>query len=399
MKDHALSPRDEPTTPAPRHALFVLAAAAGLGVANLYYAQPLAAMIARSLAVEEGAVGLALMLSQLGYALGMLVLVPLGDGRERRGLMVATSLAGTAMLLLVAAAPSFSVLTAASLALGFASSLPQMAVPFAVGLVRPEERGRAVGTVMGGLLAGILLSRTASGTLAAAYGWRITFVVAAGIMASLTIVLRFALPEQRPAEPLPWVRILASLRSVVQSEPLLRRHALVGALGFAAFSAFWSTVSFHLAAMGHGSRAAGLLGALGVVGVMVAPIVGRVSGRVSPAVINVVGLAVAALGFLAFRLSGSSILALGAGVVLLDAGVQASHLANQTVLFGLRPDLRGRINAVYMVMYFVGGALGTTLGTAAWTRAQWGGVCAAGALLTLAGLLPLVRRPRLVASV
>jgi predicted MFS family arabinose efflux permease len=373
-----------------RHTLWFLAAAAGLAVANLYYAQPLAATIATSLGVSARALGGALTLSQVGYALGMLLLVPLGDGRERRSLMVATALAASASLIATAAAPDFAALAASSLLLGFASSLPQMIVPYAASLVPAEERGAAIGTVMGGLLTGILLSRTLSGTLSSVIGWRATFACAAGLMAVLAVVLRLVLPRQSPAEPLPWIVIVRSLGGLVRDEPLLRIHAAVGAMGFASFSVFWSTLSFHLATMGYGSRAAGMFGAVGIAGVAAAPVAGRLAGRVTPALINAVGLTAAALGFALFLVSSRSLVVLGLGVVLLDAGVQASHLANQTVIFGLAPERRNRVNAVYMVSYFVGGAIGTGAASVAWSRAGWAGVCATGILFALAGLLPLL---------
>src|SRR5580692_677100 len=373
-----------------RRTLWFLAAAAGLAVANLYYAQPLAATMATSLGVSARALGGALTLSQVGYALGMLLLVPLGDGRERRSLMVATALAASVSLMVTAAAPDFAALAAASLLLGFASSLPQMIVPYAASLVPAEERGAAIGTVMGGLLTGILLSRTLSGTLSSLIGWRATFACAAGLMAVLAVVLRFVLPRQSPAEPLPWVAVVRSLAGLVRGEPLLRIHAAVGAMGFASFSVFWSTLSFHLATMGYGSRAAGMFGAVGVAGIAAAPVAGRLAGRVAPSLINAVGLTAAALGFVLFLVSSRSLVVLGLGVVLLDAGVQASHLANQTVIFGLAPERRNRLNAVYMVSYFVGGALGTLAASLAWSRAGWAGVCATGIVFALAGLLPLL---------
>jgi predicted MFS family arabinose efflux permease len=370
-------------------ALGLLAVVAGVSVANLYYAQPLAATMADSFQVSPSAIGLALMASQLGYALGMLLLVPLGDGRERRGLMLQTALAASVMLLVVAAAPSFPVLAASSFVLGFASCLPQMALPFAVGLVPLEQRGRAIGLVMGGLLTGILLSRTVSGTLAAVIGWRATFASAAGLMLVISLTLRLALPRQEPEQPLAWRRIILSLTAVVRGQPLLRRQSLVGACGFAAFSVFWSTLSFHMARLGHGSQAAGLFGVVGLSGVVAAPIVGRLSSQVRPASINAVGLAAVIAGFVVFAVAPASLLAIAFGVVLLDVGVQASHLANQTIVFGLDPALRNRINAVYMVSYFVGGACGTLLAALAWEHFGWLGVCALGAALAGAGLLPV----------
>jgi predicted MFS family arabinose efflux permease len=369
----------------------LLAVIAGVSVANLYYAQPLAAMMSRSLEVSASALGLALMLCQLGYALGMLLLVPLGDGRERRGLMMTTALAASLTLLLMAASPNFPMLAASSFLVGFASCLPQMALPFAVGLVPAAERGRAIGLVMGGLLMGILLSRTVSGTLAAAVGWRATFASAATLMVATALTLRIALPRQNPPEPLAQMAILRSLVSVVRGQPVLRRHALIGACGFASFSVFWSTLSFHLARLGHDSQVAGLFGVVGIAGVVAAPIVGRLAGRVPPTLINAVGLVAAMLGFAVFGSFASSLLAIALGVVLLDAGLQASHLSNQTIIFGLDPALRNRINAVYMVSYFIGGALGTVAAALAWEHSGWVGVSVLGAACAGAGLLPLAR--------
>ncbi|HVZ89967.1 MAG TPA: MFS transporter [Polyangia bacterium] len=385
-------PEAVPAPEQPPGAVGLLAAIAAISVANLYYAQPLAAMLAASFRVSVGAIGLALMLSQLGYALGMLLLVPLGDGRERRGLMIATALASATALVAVSLSPSFRVLAVASLVLGFVTCLPQMAVPFAVGLVSPAARGKAIGVVMGGLLGGILLSRTVSGTLAGWIGWRATFLGAGAVMAALALVIRVALPVQRPPVPLPWVRILASLGHLIRSQPLLRRHALVGACGFAGFSVFWSTLAFHLAHLGHGARTAGLFGALGVAGVAVAPIVGRLAGRIRATRINLVGLLGIIAGFGVFALAGPSLFLIGVGVVLLDAGVQASHLANQTIIFGLAPELRNRVNAVYMVTYFIGGALGTVAAALAFQRWGWSAVCALGALSAAAGIAPIARR-------
>jgi len=377
--------------PRRRGPLVLLSVAAGLGVANLYYAQPLAATMASSLGVSAGAIGLSLMACQLGYALGMLLLVPLGDGRERRRLMVQTAVATSLSALLVAFSSSYAVLVVASAVLGFSSCLPQMAVPFAVGLVNREQRGAAIGTVMSGLLAGILLSRAASGVLAAAIGWRGTFVGAALLMAILALVLRLSLPAQRPHEPLAWRAVVISLPGVLRAEPLLRRHALLGALGFASFSVFWATLSFQLAALGEGPRMAGLFGALGLAGIAVAPLIGRHAEALGPARVNAAALSLLAASFVVSFLASRSLPGLAMAAILLDVGMQANHLTNQTVIFGLTPALRNRINAVYMVVFFVGGAVGTTLGSLAWEVARWKGVCLAGAFFSLVGLLPLLK--------
>ncbi|MBV9946793.1 MAG: MFS transporter [Myxococcales bacterium] len=380
-----------------RRLLLLLAVSAAVSVSNLYYAQPLAAEMAASLRADARAIGAALVATQAGYALGMLLLVPLGDGRERRSAIVVTIAASVPFLLLVATARSVPALTAASLLVGLTSSVPQMIIPYGVGLAAPAERGRIVGAIMSGLLTGVLLSRTASGTFATVIGWRGVYVAAAVLMALLGLVLRVALPRQEPETRMAWPAILRSLASLLLRTPELRRRAIVGACGFASFSVFWSMLSFHLAVLGRGSVAAGLFGVLGVAGILVAPVAGRLATRVRPSLLNGTALALAATSFLLFALGARSLRAIGAGVVLLDAGCQASHLTNQTVLFGLAPELRSRFNALYMVAYFAGGGAGTAAAAFAWKAGGWSAVCATGAAFALLGIaalaLPSARAP------
>lgn len=381
----------EATAPprASRALLLLLATAAGLGAANLYYGQPLAAAIGDSLGAPVAAVGTALTATQIGYAIGMVLLVPLGDARERRSLIVGIIACSVPALLLVAMSRSVPALVASSLLVGVSSSVVQILVPYAVDLAPIEQRGRVVGTVMAGLFAGILLSRTASGALGAVLGWRAVYVIAAVVMAILGIVLRLVLPQRQPPERLAYAVVLRSLGTVVRTEPVLRARAVVGGLGFASFSVFWAMLSYHLADLGYGSGTAGLFGAVGVVGVLVAPVAGRLATGPRPARLNAVALLATAASFAVFLLGARSLVAIAAGVVLLDAGVQASHLTNQTVIYGLRPELRSRLNAVYMVAYFIGGSLGTVASTLAWSWGGWPAVCATGASFALLALLPL----------
>jgi predicted MFS family arabinose efflux permease len=199
------------------------------------------------------------------------------------------------------------------------------------------------------------------------------------------------MPRREPAQRLRWVAILRSLGHVLVSEPTLQRRAIVRALGMGCSSIFWSMLSYHLADLGHGSAVAGMFGAIGVVGIFVAPLAGRLATGPNPARLNILGLAVSAVSFLVFVLGARSLVAIGLGVVILDAGVQASHLTNQTVIFGMRPELRSRLNALYMVSYFAGGALGTFAASLAWAHGKWPAVCATGAAFALVGMLPLLR--------
>jgi len=375
----------------PRATISFLTVSVGIAVANIYYMQPLGELIARDLHASMAGVATAMTAAQVGYALGLILLVPLGDGHEIRSLIVTTAAATVIALLFVAFSDSILALTMSSLLLGFTSSVVQMIIPYAVSLATPERRGRVVGVVMAGLLTGIMLARTASGLLGEAFGWRAAYIVAAGAMVAIAAGLWLAVAVRRPTEPMPWATVMRSLVHVFMSEPALRRRALVGALGMAGFSAFWSTLSFHLGALGHSSAVAGLLGAIGVIGVAVAPIAGHFAVRHAPAWTNVAGLGVAALSFPVFLIGGDSLFAIGLGVVLLDAGVQASHLANQTVIFGLAPERRNRLNALYMVSYFVGGAIGTFAASVAWSAFGWPAVCALGAMLAIVGIVLVFR--------
>jgi len=241
---------------------------------------------------------------------------------------------------------------------------------------------------MGGLLIGILLSRTVSGLLGARFGWRAVYVMAAGGMLALAATLRALLPPQRPERVVPWGELYRSIGALVRREPVLRQHSVLGALTFAAFSVFWSTLAFHLAALPahYGSGVTGAFGVVGVVGALAAPLVGRFADRGDPRIINGAAIATVAASFGALWLWSGSLVGIAVGVVLLDLGAQANHISNQARIFALDPALRNRLNTVYMVSYFAGGASGSWLGATAFARFGWAGVCGAGAALGVAAL-------------
>lgn len=384
------------TAPPRRGLIALLAIAAGATVANLYYLQPLLAHVAHAFRVSEAQAGLTVTAAQAGYALGLLLIVPLGDGVERRRLIAGMTLLCAVTLLAVAAAPGFAWLLAANFALGVVTVVPQLVVPFAAHLAPEGTRGRVVGVVMSGLLVGIILSRSISGFSGAVFDWRVLYVVAALAMVALALALRAMLPVQVPRQPAPYLVLLASLARLVRTEPVLRRHALVGACGFGAFSIFWTTLAFHLHAL-YGARGAwlvGVFGLFGVAGALVAPLAGRLSDRLSAPRVNGLALVLVALGFAVMAAAPNALAVLALGAVLLDAGVQASHVSNQTRIYALHPDLRNRLNAIYMVAYFLGGSLGSAASGIVWEYGGWRGVCALGALVALAGLVPLFARTR-----
>jgi len=372
----------------------LLALAAGATVANLYYSQPILETIARQFSVSTRAASQIVTLTQLGYALSLLLVVPLGDIFERRKLIVMATAGSALMLGAVALSPGFHWMLLTSFLLGAASVAPQLVVPFSAGLVGIERRGRVVGMVMSGLLVGILLSRTLSGLLAAAAGWRAVYWMSAGLALGLSVVLRWRLPAQKPDNELPphYGQLLASLWHVARSQQVLRRHSIIGACGFGAFSVFWTTLVFHLTKLpGHyGSGVAGLFGLFGVAGAAAAPVSGRLADRYDARLVNGTALVLVVVAFALMGFAGDSLAALAVGVVLMDAGVQGSHISNQTRIFALNPALRNRINSVYMVVYFIGGAVGSALGSWAWAHGGWRWVCWCGGALGAVGLLPLL---------
>jgi predicted MFS family arabinose efflux permease len=361
----------------------------GLAVANLYYNQPLLAQMGHTFGATSRETGWVAMLTQLGYAFGMLLFVPLGDRLERRGLITAMLIAVSVALAAAAIAPGLGWLVAASLAIGVTTIAPQLLIPFAAQLAAPEERGKIVGTLMGGLLIGILLARTAAGFIGELAGWRATFWMAAGAMLMLAGLMRWRLPESRPTATISYVALLGSMAGLVREHRVLAEAAAIGALLFGAFSAFWTTLVFHLAAPPFlaGSREAGLFGLIGVVGAAAAPIAGRLADRRSARATVGVAAAITLASFGVLYAGQASYWGLALGVVLLDLGVQAAQVSNQARIYALPQPIHSRANTIYMVSYFAGGAAGSAIGAYAWSAWRWAGVCAAGLAMCALALL------------
>jgi predicted MFS family arabinose efflux permease len=366
-----------------RRTVLLLAVGCGLAVANNYYHQPLLPQIAHGVQVPEVWAGYLPALNQAGFALGLLLFVPLGDLCERRRLVVLSLGAAAVMLIVVALAPNFSVLATASFTLGLVGIAVQLLIPLAAHLAPPADRGRVVGAVMGGMLGGVLLSRTLSGVVGQALGWRAMYGLAAAVTFGLLLALRAALPQSQPSARLSYPALLRSMAGLLREEPILRESCVFGAATFGAFSAFWANLAFHLTGppFGYGSEVVGLFGLIGVVGVAAAPLVGRAADKGNPRNLVGLGIVITALSFVPLGLGGASLWGMVAGVVLLDLGVQVAHVSNQARNQSLRPEARNRLNTVYMVAYFVGGVVGSSLGATGWAAAGWGGVCAVGGLL------------------
>jgi predicted MFS family arabinose efflux permease len=376
-------------------ALQFLGVACGVGVASIYFNQPLLPLLGREFHAADHAIGFVAVATQVGYALGILFFVPLGDSVDRRQLMM-RMFAGVALALGIAAsARNLTTMIAASVMIGLMASVTHVALPMAPDLVPEERRGRAIGTVMTGLLLGILLARTFSGWVSRLTTWRTVFIVAAVVNLAFVPIIRRVMPRPPVRRALSYAQTMRSLWTLFRAEPILREACVVGALVFASFSCFWTTLAFLLHThYGLGAGVAGTFGVIGAAGALVAPFAGRMADRLGARAVVTVAGAVLASSYLwlwlvelaplhvALHMAG-----LVVGVIVLDVGAQMMQVANQTRIFGLDSGARSRLNTVYMTVYFAGGAIGSALATTIWARWGWNGVCAlALALVLLAGL-------------
>lgn len=372
-----------------RGIVLLLAVVAGASVANIYYAQPLLTAIGGDLAVPEGTAALLVTASQLGYAASLALLVPLGDLVERR-LLVTVLLAATAVVLAGAAvAPAFPALVAAVAAVGLTAGVAQVVVPLAASLAPDATRGRVVGTVMSGLLVGILAARTVAGGLAELGGWRLVFGSAAALMAGLAVVVRLRLPRVPPTESLSYPRLLGSVVGLVRTEPVLRQRMVLGALGFGGFTVLWTGLTFLLAAppFGYSEAVIGLFGLAGLAGAAAAPVAGRLAdrGRAGTTITAALVALLVSWGLLA--LGPLSLVALVAGIVLLDLAQQALQISHQSAIYARVPQARSRVTTAYMTAVFLGGAAASAATGAVQPLAGWTGVVLLGTGIAAAALV------------
>ncbi|MEO6521413.1 MAG: MFS transporter [Mucilaginibacter sp.] len=368
--------------------LWVITIATGLIVANLYYNQPLLDIISEALHVSKAKAGLISMLTQMGYAVGMLFLAPLADMVKRKRLMMFDFVFMLISLIAAGFATDVNLLIIASFFIGATSMIPQLLVPMAAHLATPQNRGKVVGQVMSGLLIGILLSRTLSGFIGEHLGWRAMFLIAAGLMLIIWIFLYFLLPEVEPEYKGNYGTLMRSMATYFKNEPKLRLAAFRGACVFGCFGAFWTTLTFLLKQpqFDTGPQTAGLFGLVGVAGALGASLMGRISDKMDPYNVTTATIIMVILAFLVFSFSTASMVGLVIGVILLDMGVQGTHISNQTMVLALHPEARNRINTVYMVCYFIGGSLGTYLASHLWEHYHWTGVCTIGFLFSIGAL-------------
>lgn len=384
-------PDDIAQAPLSGRTVAALAGTAALTAANLYYNQPLLAQLQKAFGVSMAAVGTLPMLTQIGYAVGMALFIPLGDRFERRRLILMSLAANALALLAAACSPNLPCLCVASAVLGLTTMAPQLVVPFAAQLAAPAQRAGVIGTVVSGLLLGILMGRTVSGAMGTLWGWRSVFFAASGVMLVLLLLVRTQLPRSNPNFHGSYVALMRSVLRLYAEEPVLRTSAAVGALLFSTFSAFWSSLPFLLAAppFSFTPQATGMFGLVAAAGALASSLVGRFVDRASPRALLTGNLVLLAASWAILAASGASLWGLVVGVLALDMSVQGGHVLNQTRIFSLREDARSRLNTAYMTAYFAGGAAGSYAGVLLYAWGGWLTVCASNALMVLLALVIL----------
>lgn len=384
-----------PSGPAPeslmsRRVALLFAITCGLAVANIYYAQPLLDAISSEFGITHSSVGIVITITQICYALGLLLLVPLGDLLDRRWLITGQMLVSVLALIVVGTAPTSMVLFIGIATVGLLAVVTQTLVAFAATLAAPSERGRTVGVVTSGIVIGILLARTFAGVLTDLAGWRSVYLVSAGLTLIMAGVLFRVLPQSEPRrESLSYLQLLRSLFTLFAEERLLRVRAVLCLLIFTAFSILWTSLVLPLSAppLSLSHTAIGAFGLAGVTGALAAARAGRLADRGLGQKTTGVALSLLLLSWLPISYTPHSLFALIIGIILLDLAVQAVHVTNQSMILTLRPEARSRLTAGYMVFYSIGSATGSIASTSMYAYWGWSGVCLLGATVSALALL------------
>ena len=366
-----------------------MAIATGLIVANLYYCQPLVILIAKEFFIAEEQAATITYLTQAGYAIGMFIMVPLGDKLERKKQIQYTTFAAIIALIIAATSRSFLMLQIASFLIGAFSIVPQLILPLAASLATPEQRGKVIGTIMSGLLVGILISRTVSGFVGLWIGWRGMFWIAALLCLLIMLVIQKKFPVNRPNFKGTYSQLFNSMFTLIKEQKMLREATLINAVSFAQFGAFWTTMVLLLseAPFNYNSATIGLFGIVGASGALAAPLVGKLGDKGNPRKVIGYGCVLLVLSFIVFYFSAESLVGILIGIVFIDVGLQAIHISNQTRIYALLPEARNRMNTIFMSFSFLGTALGSAFGIWLWNYGRWEAFSIGGMFLALISIV------------
>ncbi|GAA3960416.1 MFS transporter [Pedobacter ginsengiterrae] len=357
--------------------ILLMAFCTGLIVANIYYCQPLVILIAKDFKISESYAGHITYLTQIGYAVGLFLLVPLGDMLERKKQILTTTAIAIVSLLLAAISKNFILLQIASVFIGITSIVPQLILPLAANLSNDEERGKNIGIIMSGLLVGILGSRAISGTVGDLLGWRAVFFMAAILCSLLMFLMAKRFPQSLPTFKGNYKALMQSMFGYIKTQPVLRETSIINFFAFAIIMAFWTTMVLFLANEPFKFQAyqIGLFGIAGAAGALAAPLVGKISGKGNPRKNLKIGFALQLASALLFYFTGSNLFVFILGVILIDIAQQAIHVTNQTRIYTLVPEARNRLNTIFMSVSFIGASCGSALGLWLWDKGGWALFC------------------------
>lgn len=367
-----------------------MAGAVGIIVANLYYLQPLLHEVRSNFAIDSFQTSSLLTLAQVGYAVGLALLVPLGDLFARRRLIVVIFVIAAASMVWASLMHGFVLFATATVVIGLSSVGGQVLIPFGADLSTESERGRVIARLMTGLLGGVLLSRTLAGLVAELVGWRGVYLFSAALLALMAVALHFTLPAEAPRTREKYHRLVASSFAMLGSSSLLRRRGWIGAMSFGSFNAFWATLAFHLsAAPFHLSEGViGLFGLFGLAGIVAANVAGRQADRQRTHSFTVMSALLITAAFALMLIGGNNLACLIVGIVILDTGVQGIQVTNQAIIYTIAPEKRSRTNSAYMVCFFSGASVGSLAGGFAYAHFGWTGTCTLGLAMGLACAVP-----------
>lgn len=368
--------------------LWTMSIIAGISVANLYYNQPLLNMIKEELMVSDFLSNMIAMVSQIGYAIGLLLVIPLGDLFQRRNIIISNFGILIISLLTIYLAPDIYTLLAASFLTGVCSVIPQIFIPIAAIYSTPDSKGKNVGMVVSGLLTGILGSRIISGLIGDWLGWREMYLIAAIMMFISAIVCLKVIPDIKPTFKGSYLQLLKSLLCLIKEYPLLRIYAIRSAVAFGSFLAMWSCLAFKMSQPPFyaGSDIVGILGLCGIAGAISASFLGRYVDKFGARKFNITGCVLMLTAWSLLYFGGSHYASIIAGIIIIDIGMQCIQLSNQTLMFRLCPSASNRMNTLFMTTYFIGGSLGTLLAGYGWEKMQWAGTAIIGSVLILVSL-------------